>query len=249
MIKTLRNYLLHNSEFLQFIYDVLSICSKHKAKTTDIQKQVTELNTCVIDLASVFKIDQGSILSKTLHNLDQRRDNCFIGTCEFIQSHLRSSIASVQMAAQLLENNIDKYGDRIANLNYPAETSTINSILKDWENDSQLLSATELLNLAPWINELQTTNQEFNNIFMNRVEETNQKPSLKTIEARKATTAAYRTLVQHIDARALLATDNSYEALVGELNVLIVKYNRVAQTHIMPDDPTSETNPPMPPAR
>ena len=249
MIKTLRNYLLHNSEFLQFIYDVLSICSKHKAKTTDIQKQVTELNTCVIDLASVFKIDQGSMLSDRIFKLDQRRDNCLIGTCELIHSHLRSPIASVQMAAQLLENNIDKYGDRIANLNYPAETSTINSILKDWENDSQLLSATELLNLAPWINELQTTNQEFNNIFMNRVEETNQKPSLKTIEARKVTTAAYRTLVQHIDARALLATDNSYEALVGELNVLIAKYNRVAQTHIMPDDATSETNPPMPPAR
>lgn len=249
MIKKVRNFMLRNSEFLQFMFDVISICLKHKAKTTDIQTQVTALNTSVTNLASVFKVEQGSILSKTLHDLDLRRDNCFIGTCQLINSHLRSPIALMQNAATLLENNIEKYGHNIAELNYPAETSTINSILKDWENDSRLTSATELLNLAPWINELQTTNQEFNNIFMNRVEETNQKPSLKTIEARKVTTAAYRTLVQHIDARALLASDNSYEALVGELNVLIVKYNRVAQTHIMPDDPTSETNPPMPPAR
>ena len=248
MIKNVRKFLLRNSEFLQFMIDVLSICLKHKAKTTNIQTQVTALNTNVTNLASVFKIDQGSSLSKTLHNLDLRRDSCFIGTCQLIHSHLRSPLASMQMAASLLERNIDKYGHNIAELNYPAETTTINSILKDWENDSQLASATEQLNLAPWINELQTTNQEFNNIFMNRVEETSQKPSLKSIEARKATTAAYLTLVQHIDARALLAADNSYQTLVGELNVLIEKYNRVAQTHIMPDN-ASETNPPMPPVR
>lgn len=68
---------------------------------------------------------------------------------------------------------MELYGKGIQCLNYQAETATINNILRDWENDSELATAVVAFNLSEWVSELKTANTEFirNNlpVLMNTV--------------------------------------------------------------------------------
>jgi hypothetical protein len=61
---------------------------------------------------------------------------------------------------------LNRFGERIYKLRYQLETATINSIVAEWEEKhSDKISQLQLID---WVNELKTSNQNFNNKYIAR---------------------------------------------------------------------------------
>lgn len=232
MINRPRFYKLRNSEFLQFLVDVLSLCNnigieakKLTAVILALQKDTTEFDEC-------FKLTAGSSISEELIELDSRRDYCIIGIRQCLVGYCNHFSPEIKKASEELLMSMDKYGKKIYNLNYPSETSTINSLLDDWKNNPHLAAGIAILKLEDWTKELQTANTIFNERYLLRVNEKASAPQVKAFTTRKKAIASFNNLVKHIEAHATLAEDQTYNGLINNLNTLISKYNAIADSHI-----------------
>ncbi len=118
---------------------------------------------------------------------------------------------------------LNRFGDRIYKLRYQLETATINSIVAEWEEKhSDKISQLQLID---WVNELKTSNQNFNNKYIARTVQLSEVETGVLASARTASTEAYRTLKQHIEAHALLTPNAEYDQLMAKLSSLVNQYN------------------------
>ncbi|HEY4789396.1 MAG TPA: DUF6261 family protein [Bacteroidales bacterium] len=220
-----------NSEVVQFFIDALGICKQQKAETLQLTVQTGNLEKKATELETVFKITQGSSITEKLTELDRRRDGNLIGIHKYAEGLVYHFEQATKEAALAILNSFDKYGKNLYMLNYQAETSTITSLTSDWGTDSKLAAAVIKINLTAWAEELKTSNNLFNEMFLSRAGEKATANDIKFLELRKSAMSGFRELVQNIEARATLSTDNSYDALINALNALIQKYNVVAASH------------------
>lgn len=233
------------SETLQFMTDGLSICEKYQPNQLQFTEKVTVLRNTTQTLNSSFKVDQGSSISAEIIALDQRRDLCFTGIHLCVDAFSYHFIPDIRNAASLILNSIDKYGKNITQLNYQAETSTLKSIIDSWTNDIRLTNALEALNISSWVTELKTVNEQFNKAYLSRVEEKALVPKANTLELRKKTIAAFRDLINNIEARATIALKGEYNPLISELNTLIGKYNSLVDVRRGTTKSTTSNNSPL----
>lgn len=231
MIQKVRSHALRSSELLQFLIDVTKLCSQQSNKSMKLDNILAELKADTDSFDQAFRLDQASAITIELINLDGRRDECITGISLVIDGFTRYFEPVVKAAALALKNNLDKYGNRIYEMNYQAETSTINSLIKEWSTNGILKAAVNTLNLGIWVNELKKANDLFNERYLKRVDEKASAPQIKGFDARKKAISVYRKLVQQIEARAIIAEDQTYTGLINNLNALIVKYNIIADSH------------------
>lgn len=231
MIQKVRSHALRSSELLQFLFDVTKLCSQQSKKSMKLDNVSAELKVDTDSFDQAFRLDQASAITRELTNLDAHRDECITGICLVLDGYTRYFEPVVKAAALALKNNLDKYGNRIYEMNYQAETSTINSLVKEWSTNDILKAAVNTLNLGNWVNELKNANDLFNERYLKRVDEKASAPQIKSFDARKKAISAYRKLVQQIEARAVIAEDQTYTGLINNLNALIAKYNIIADSH------------------
>ena len=227
---------LHNDELVQFLNDSLTVCKQQNVDKLNLTGQVTNLDTQTTAINAVFKIAKGSSITEKVVALDKRRDGNIIGIHTYTEGLTYHFDPSMQEAAKTILYSIDKYGKNLYLLNYQAETSTINKLINDWTNDTKLVEALAKLNLTDWAKELKTSNDLFNETFLRRVDEKSTEEGIKFAELRKASIESFRNLVKHIEARATLATDVSYDAIIKPLNALIEKYNRLVANRSTTDE-------------
>jgi hypothetical protein len=220
------------SELLQFVYDVLSICAKHGTEKLQITPKVEALKADTSVLDTAFKASNGSSISEKIIAFDQQRDDCLTGIRSVANGFTYHFDNEISQAAQIILNSIDKYGKNIARLNYQSETSTINSLVNDWENDSKLKATLARLTLTEWVAKLKVLNNEFNNLYLSRVSEKAGEPQEVASECRLTVIESYKRLVKNIEARAEIDETKQFLPLITELNALVDKYNVLVNTRM-----------------
>lgn len=106
-----------------------------------------------------------------------------------------------------------------------AETSTLDNLGKDLQNDSRLATAVATLNLTNLVAEMVKTNNEFKEIYQSRVQEKAADETVSAGEIIKEAINNYRELTKHITAHATITPSDAYTILIKELNALIEQYN------------------------
>lgn len=226
-IINLRN--LRNSEFVQFINDLLAIVQKHDPPTIKIETPYQSLNESQATLSLIFNQKQGSAITEDISLADGRRDTAFVGISLAVNAYTYNFDEGVRLAAQLLSESLQKYTGT-ADLNYSAETSVLINLLTNWRSDSELISAIDTLGLRAWINELEVANTTFNDLFLARITESAESPTVKVKEVREEVLANYKTLLEHITAYATIDGVEAYSALVNEINTLVEVYDKILTT-------------------
>lgn len=232
MIYYIHHYHLRNNELLQFMTDILKVCSQHSTEPMKLAAFITALVTDTGTFDQLFKLDPASPITQELINLDNLRDDCLKGINKVLDGYSYYFLPANRDAAKLLINSMNKYGTKIYQLNYPAETTSIVSLVSDWKNTPALASAITLLNLDAWVTELTTRNTAFNDKYLSRAMEQSSLPQVKTFDARVKLVASYKNLTDQIEAGAKFMGDNSYNVLINLMNELITKYNVIADSHI-----------------
>jgi len=229
-----------NGEYLQYMKDVLQLTND--AAIDNLTPLTTTLSPLVASIDAAFQQSQGSVLTQDIITLDQRRDQAIVGLRSVTEGYKSHYDTAVVNAATTLHNNIASHGSKIQQLSYQEETAVLDSIITDWETESELQAAITVLNLTDWLAELKNANTAFVTKYLERVEETAANPSENIPIIRGQATEAYRNLIAHIDAHTTLATAEGYSILQSQLSVLAGQYNQVVdnRSSTTTSEPTSE---------
>jgi hypothetical protein len=229
-----------NSEFLQYMKDVLEIVNDKNVDTLQLTTQRDALAVLSNQMDSLFQQEQSSGITQELIDLDTRRDRAFMGIKANLEAFAYHYDESLQAAARSLLFNLNNYGTNIPRMNYQAETAVIDSMLSDWETETDLVAAIATTQLTDWIAELKAANEVFNNRYIARVYEESATPGLSFTAMREEAVNSYKVLVAHIEAHATLGSNVTHQELVNQIGTLAKQYNLTVNLRLRSDATDTE---------
>ncbi|WP_062060774.1 DUF6261 family protein [Aquimarina longa] len=227
MIETIDISKLRNDEYIQFITDIISISKNERAVVELIRDQLTPIENHKEELDTVFKKQLGSDTSDYLKELDQHRDFATIGIKKVIEGYAYHYAPEIKEAANLLLDNMSKYGSQIYTQNYQAQTTTTRNLINDWTTDTNLNNAIQTLHLTNWALELDTANKNFNTTYLDRNTELSKASETSVTSLRKEAATHYKTLIAHISSHATLHATDALNSLVEQINTLVNQYSKL----------------------
>tara|TARA_R110001583_G_scaffold10417_6_gene47882 strand:- start:4082 stop:4813 length:732 start_codon:yes stop_codon:yes gene_type:complete len=236
MFSSIHLTLLRHNEFIQFITNLSGIINANDLEALKLKPESDGLVALWSTMASLYKPDQGSQLTKLLEQDDERRDRAFIGIQTLIDAYTNHYDEATQEAACALSSSYKKFGTGISRQNYQAETATLSAIITEWKREPNLIAGISKLGLNEWVGELNTANTQFNTHYMDRVKEDAEASDVKLIALRKEIIQSYRTLTNRIQAYATIGEVPVYAAIINECNSLIEKYNSVVNARSKKED-------------
>ena len=165
-----------NSEFLQYIKDVLELMNRYDASVLGLTEQRDALVAIIVTLDAAFQLDQRNEFTQVLLDLDTKRGNVYRGIKSILEGNTLHFSLTKQEAAKRLLFNLTSYGKDVIRMNYQAETAILDSMLADWNTDLTLQEAVVTLQLSEWVTELQRINIVFNERYLASVSETSANP-------------------------------------------------------------------------
>ncbi|RUT78780.1 DUF6261 family protein [Ancylomarina longa] len=218
---------LRNSEFIQFIKTFLSLLLARDTEALKLKSKTDELGGLFAEITAVFNPNLGNRISQELQELDSRRDNAFSGVEQAIKANCYHYEAPIRNAAKLLLDSRNNYDSGIVRLNYQAETSVLENIVRKWLGDPELSSALSVLNLTDWVNEIVEANTLFSTRYLDRLKEEAHAPTIKLADLRKQIMVSYGNLVEVIKAYQVISNKPDYADIIKESDQLEEEYNRI----------------------
>lgn len=228
-----------NAEYLQYMNDVLELVNKEDVTALLLTTQRDDLSNAVSSINNSFQQTLGSALTQDVIDLDNRRDRAFMGLKAMITSFTYHFDATTKAFAETALATINNYGKDVTRKSYQEETAILTSLIHDFETEQDLIDASTALSLTDWLTELKDANVAFAAKYLERVGDTAANPITNLTDLRAVATTAYKSLVDHIQAHAVLGTDATYATLVDEIDVLTKQYNLVV------DNRTGNTTTPV----
>ena len=223
---------LRNGEFLQFGTNVSDLVESNNPKGLNVEPQHLVFKTKIGEMGELFNTERASPITQELVMLDDRRDRAINGISGVISAYCSHFVPETANAANLLAGDLQLFGTGVARQNLPSETALINGIINDWETKPGLTTALATLGLAPWVAELKTANQTFDQKYIERTKEYGA-ANPDTLKAKRdETMLAYYELRKYLEAYSVIQNTPEYQKTINELNALIDQYNLLINSRI-----------------
>jgi len=232
-----------NSEFLQYMKDVLGLLDAHDVSALSLTTQYNNLNEQINLMDGLFQQQLSSGITQELIDIDTTRDKAFSGIKGLLEAYMLHYDSATVNAARSLLYNLNNYGSGIPRMSYQAETAVIDSMLADWETEANLSAAVTALKLSDWIAELKARNENFNARYLARVTETASGSAESFTKIRDDGAMAYRDLHAHISAHATLGNNEIHKSLEKEISVLAKQYNQTVNVRTGSTEGSDEQTP------
>ena len=239
-------------EFIQFIRNTLLIVNQHSPDQLRVKPQYQALSKLHQQLERTYKQGRSNELGQELAQLDAARDQAVVCLRMLGEGYSRHPIPAQRAAGQAILDCLSKYGTRLYDLNYSAETAVLKKIVHDMKTDPACVRAVQELRLDALVGEIRRANHEFERLFIQQLEASSQNEGPRVRELVERSAEAYRTLVQHVEAHALLTPSSEYTLFGHHLNENIEHFNQIvarrkqireaeaAEATPSPTDPTEE---------
>ncbi len=229
MITTAYLFRYRIKEFIQFMRNALMIVSQHGPDQLRVKAQYQALNKLYQQLERAYKQNTDNALTQELSQLDTARDQAIVCLRMLSEGHTRHPNRAHREAGQQVLDCIDKYGSRLYDLNYSAETTALKKVVQDLQADPTCAAAVQQLHLEAVVAEIKRTNQEFERQFVRHLEASGQTGEPRVRELVQQTADAYRTLVEHVGAHALLTPSAEYTLFSHHLNENVEHFNQIVE--------------------
>jgi hypothetical protein len=227
MKKTKKIYLhsLRNEEWFNFFTEFKAIVEKFSPEKLKIEKPFALFGSLYILVDGIIERIRKNKMTAHIFELDKQRDTTFRGLVHTIDSYTYHFDITKQKAAKNLSTVLSHYGN-LADKPYNEETSGIYNFLQELRTNYG--DEIDILELAPWLDDLEQKNSEFGKAILDRNQDEANKSELRLIDVRKDIDQCYTDIMERIEASALLEEDenqkNFYETFLKELNTNIKRY-------------------------
>lgn len=229
MIKTALVNRYRLQEFIQFISNTLMIVKQHGPEKMKIKELYYLLQRHQEKLQVAYKQTAHSDITPLLASLDTQRDQAIICLRKVSEGYTYHPQEKMRAAAATVLACIDKYGNKLYQLNYSAETAALKNLVRDLQTVPACTAALKDLGLEAVMHEIRSANTKFKKLFIQRLEEFSQDEVSGTRVLNQQTSEAYKTLMQHIDAHATLAPSVEYTLFINHINENIEHFNQMVE--------------------
>ena len=223
-ISTLKLKNLRNEEHFQFQTGFNDLVIQFTPATLGIVNEYMVYSSLFSSEGLALDIIIKSAITDELAIADMKRDATFSGLASAVKSGTKHFSAEVKQAAARVQVVFDTYGN-VAKKGYDEETAAINSLITDL--NSTYAADVPLLGIAGWITELKANNDAFDTLKKSRYIEEACKTQLRMKQVRTEVDAAYKAIVERINALIIVNGDRLYASFVNELNERIDQFNLV----------------------
>lgn len=182
-------------------------------------------------LEDAFKIGRTSDYTRHIANEDSRRDNLFNKLKSQVKMYQKFDFDEEMMAAAKTVWNVIKKYQVDVTVNYSEESTQLQQMIQELEEDNQVVPALQKLGLTTHLQQLKTANEAVRTMMAQRNDERTAHGKATLALARKETNSAYHDLVAMLNAYALTDDDpHRFDELIMQVNELISYYRQ----HVVP---------------
>lgn len=179
---------------------------------------VTAFATAFNAFDAALKASSTNPATATATDADTARDQSWRAANAYVKAMCSHPTADIANAASEAKSLFDKYGDPTS-LAQTEESGVLHNLLQDLEAfDSGKRTS---LNLDVWITDLQAKEDAFLAAAAERTEADATRQVGIVKETRTASDAAYRSLVDTVNALAMINGDTAYAMFIDHVNALI----------------------------
>ena len=211
-----------HAELHQQLYNLVAAQDKQKLHLTD--EQLKAWNDLIMQEVELNNAQQDTELTAKMQQLDDDRDALLSQLFSTIRNNRRSPVKALREPAERLMKLVDSYKG-IQREVLQAESLHVNGLLMDLAKQS---ADTAALGLTAVIAMLKTTNDEFEQLELKRIDGTDKSGLSSTSALRPLTDEAFYEVRGNVEAAfyyATTATDKQMIAtLVDNINAVLARY-------------------------
>ena len=194
-----------------------------------LETKVNEFTTAVDAFDDALKASATNPATATATATDDARDASWRGSNNYLTAMCAHPDAEIAAYAAEAKSLYDKYGDP-TKLAQTEESGVLHNLLQDLEAlDSSKRTA---LNLDVWITDLKTKENAFLAAAAKRTEADAARQVGIVKETRTAAEAAYRSLVDTVNALAMINGDAEYATFIDHVNAMIERQKAISKARV-----------------
>lgn len=219
-IATLNLTRLRTEEAFGYLKQILAETANLPAEETPAAQTaaVNAFETAYDAFDAALKASATNPATATVTDADEARDLSWRGINTFVKAMCAHPTAEVAANAAEAKSLFDKYGDP-TKLAQTEESGVLHNLLQDLEAFDA--SKRTSLNLDVWITDLKTKEEAFLTAAAERTEADAARQVGIVKETRTAADAAYRSLIDTVNALAMIEGDTEYATFIDHVNAII----------------------------
>ena len=227
-INTLNVKQLRTEECFGYLKQVLAETSNLPSEETPAA-QTTAVNafeTAFDAFDTALKASAVNPATASATNADVERDQSWRAANAYVKAMCNHPTADIAVTAVEAKSLFDKYGDPTS-LAQTEESGVLHNLLQDLEalDSSKRVS----LNFDVWITDLKTKEDAFLTAAAARTEADAARQVGIVKETRTAAEAAYRSLVDTVNALAMINGDTDYVTFIDHVNAMIERQKAISK--------------------
>lgn len=223
----LRYEYLRNEAHAAYHESVMSLFGQFTPATLNIQPQYAAYHATYNTELLALDLIRHSKFTAEIEEQDARRDAVYRGFADTVKGATKHFDPARAEAARGLQSLLDHYGN-IADKPANDETAAIDDLLRELSGGYQTQLTT--LALGEWTAQLTSENTLYKTLVASRYAETAARPDVQMKAARKELDAAFRSLLNQVDALVMVSGAANYDAFIAALNAISERYkNTLAQ--------------------
>lgn len=212
-----------NAAHFMFVSNMAERAEKDAAVAEKCAAQVAALREAVRTEDENLKISAKSLTTDKIAEADRLRDQLYAGYKKAVAGYAGFPVESMAEAAKTLNQHIKDYKiDTQAQLD--KETGLLVNFIQDLEG--KLAEQVKALSLTAFVERLKAANEDVRELTSQRTDERTAKTAGALKAARAASDEAYKMLVLHVNAHALIEGVESYAAFIDYANTEIEHFRK-----------------------
>ena len=222
-IRTIPLTSMNNAAHFLFVSNMAERAEKDAAVSEKCAAQVKALRAAVTAEDESLKISAKSLITDKINEADRLRDQLYSGYKKAVSGYTDFPVEEMADAAKVLAQHIKDYKiDTQAQLD--KETGLLVNFIQDLEGKYK--PQVDALSLGAFVEKLRAANETVRELTAQRTDERSAKTAGALKTARAASDEAYKTLVAHVNAHALLEGDAEYSAFMDYANTEIEHFRQ-----------------------
>ena len=206
-----------------FITDTVGLATADAKVKTKVTAELTALQTALKAEDDALALSKANLLSKEIKAIDAERDKHYKALRKAITFFLSHPDAEQVKAAQRLERLLKDYNINPA-MQLDRETGLLLNLISDLETKSA--ADVTALSLTPVVQAMKQANDKLREVTRARANDRAVQIVGQLKQAQHASDEAYRTLVQKVNALAVVEGEADYADFISKMNEQVKHYKQ-----------------------
>ena len=214
---------MSNGSHFLFITDTVGLATADAKVKTKVTAELTALQTALKAEDDALALSKANLLSKEIKAIDAERDKHYKALRKAITFFLNHPDAQLVKAAQRLEQLLKDYNINPA-MQLDRETGLLLNLISDLETKSA--ADVTALALTPVVLAMKQANDKLREVTRARANDRAVQIVGQLKQAQHASDEAYRTLVQKVNALAVVEGEADYADFISKMNEQVKHYKQ-----------------------